>query len=114
MSNMIKRILKSSNKVDNGRTPYYLLAKCMEEMGELATEVAVEEGDGYKKAGKDGVIGEIVDTITSLTDLAYLHLRKENPDITIDEIHDVLHDTVIPKLHKWESKVWKNQKSKEC
>jgi NTP pyrophosphatase (non-canonical NTP hydrolase) len=108
MSNIIKRILKSSNRVDDGRIPYYVLSKCMEEMGELATEVAVSQGHGYKTAGKDGVIGEIADTIASLVDLAYLELRKENPEITIDEINEILHKTVVPKLFKWESSVQKH------
>lgn len=108
MSNMIKRILKSSNRVDDGRNSYYVLSKCMEEMGELATEVAVSQGNGYKTVGKDGVIGEIADTIATLVDLAYLELRKDTPEITIDEINEILYKTVVPKLFKWESKVQKH------
>ena len=107
---MVKRILKASERVDDDRVPYFVLSKCMEEMGELATEVATEEGHGYKKAGKDGVIGEIADTIASLVDLAYLQLRKEDPEITLDEINEILHDTVVPKLHKWESNVKSKRK----
>jgi len=110
MSKFINRILKASDRVEDGRTPYYVLSKCMEEMGELSTEVAVAAGHGYKEAGKDGVVGEIVDTIASLTDLAYLHLREEDPEITLEEINKIMYNKLIPKLHKWESKVEAHQK----
>jgi hypothetical protein len=105
MSNVVQRILKSSDRVDDGRTPYYVLSKCMEELGELSTEVAVASGHGYKTAGKDGVVGEIMDTIASLTDLAYLHLREDNPELTLKEINEIMYKKMIPKLYKWESNV---------
>jgi len=115
MSNFkfIQRVLKASERVDDGRTPYYVLAKCMEELGELSTEVAVAEGQGYKEAGKDGVVGEAIDTMASLIDLVFLHLRRENPDITLEEIQKILYNKLIPKLHKWESKVTEHQLKKE-
>lgn len=106
---VISRILVSSDRVKNNRTPYYVLSKCMEELGELSVEVTVEEGDGYKKGGKDGVLGEIVDTIAALTDLAYLYCKKENPEITIEEINKTLYKKVGPKLDKWEQKVFKEK-----
>lgn len=105
MSNIIMKILESSDRVKNNRTPYYVLSKCMEELGELATEVTVREGHSYKSEGKDGVIGESVDVIACLVDLVYLYEKQSNPNVTIDEISDILYTRLTAKLEKWESNV---------
>lgn len=114
MHDVIKRILESSDRVKDGRVPYYVLSKCMEELGELSTEVTVTQGHGYKPEGKDGVIGEIVDTMACLVDLAYLYERESNPEITLDEINKLLYTRLVPKLDKWESKVKTKNRGLQC
>ena len=90
---MIKKILKTSRKISNGRTRASVLAYLMEEVGELATEVNIKEGHSGKKEGKDGIIGEAVDVVLCAIDIMYV----ENPDITTSEIEAIMEK----KLAKW-------------
>ena len=93
----LNEILSTSYEVDNNRTQYDVLAKVMEEVGELACEVAIGNGGSYKTAGSDGIIGEAVDVIITATDLIYL----TNPWITEDDLMDI----IKTKLAKWKSKL---------
>ena len=99
---LIDTVLEFSKRINDGRGRYYVLAKCQEELGELSTEVAVAEGDGYKTKGKDGVVGEAMDAILAILDLIYI----DNPDITKEELIGI----AIDKCTKWENKVIESQK----
>lgn len=43
-----------------------------EEVGELATELAIDEGHSKKKRGEDGIRGEAADIILCALDIMYL------------------------------------------
>lgn len=79
------------------RKPMDVFCSVVEEVGELATELAVAGGGSYKKEGPDGVLGEIIDVISSVTDLAFV------TDHGLSEL--VLLERVCPKLDKWLGKL---------
>jgi len=81
----------------HARTKYSILASGMSEMGELAQEVMIEQGNSYKGAGVDGIVGEALDVICCLFDL----IHKCDPNITEEELAAY---TRI-KCAKWVSKV---------
>lgn len=89
----------------NKRTHYSVMSKVVEEVGELAMEVAIANGDSYKTPGSDGVVGEAIDVIASCVDLIYIHIKKENPDMSIIEINKLMDKIMVEKLHKWKIKV---------
>lgn len=78
------------------RTPKDILVHLMEEVGELATEIAIHSGTSAKKAGEDGIIGEAVDVALCALDIIYI----QKPNITESEVMDI----VTSKLIKWYSK----------
>ena len=82
MQSVIKDILNVSSTIDDKRNRFSVLAKVVEEVGEVSTEVAIVEKMSYKTPGSDGVIGEAIDAIIALTDLIYV----DNPNITEEEI----------------------------
>jgi NTP pyrophosphatase (non-canonical NTP hydrolase) len=94
MDSLISKVFEVSKSVPN-RNLYYVLAKLQEEVGELATEVAITEGDSYKTPSKDGLIGEALDVLTCCLDIIYLN----RPDITETEILNILD----AKLEKWKT-----------
>ncbi len=63
-----------------------------EEVGELATEIMVEGGHTYKKAGKDGVEGEIVDVLVCA--LALWANKRYNLEY--------MYELLDSKIGKWE------------
>lgn len=97
MNSIVNLTLATSKEIKNNRNPYSVLAKCQEELGEMATEVAIAQGDSYKKPDADGVIGEAVDLILATLDLIYL----QQPDITEEELAEI----ATVKLAKWKAKV---------
>ena len=96
MQSLIKDILNVSSTIDDKRNRFSVMAKVVEEVGEISTEVAIAEKMSYKKAGVDGIVGEAVDAIIALTDLIYV----DNPNITEEEIQNI----VRLKLQKWVTK----------
>ena len=79
------------------RHKYSILASAMSEMGELAQEVQIEQGNSYKEAGADGIIVEAIDVICCLFDL----IHKCDPNITEEELATYTRH----KCAKWVSKV---------
>ena len=70
------------------------MLKVGEEVGELSTEVAVQSGLSYKKAGVDGVLGESADVIIAVIDLVYKSGYSQQQ----------LEDMMELKLAKWRAK----------
>lgn len=91
---MIKEIFEVS-RVARPRHRYEVLSKLMEEVGELAQEIGIEEGYQNRPPGKDGVIGECADVINTVVDIAFL----TKPDLTDEEFLDI----IKVKLAKWRS-----------
>lgn len=79
------------------RTPYSVLSSTMSELGELAEEIMISQGNSYKKPGVDGIVGEAIDTIVCLLDLIHV----VDPELTEGDLEDI----AFPKLSKWISKV---------
>lgn len=98
---MIRTILNTCKKIKNSRHPYSVLCSVTEEVGELAKEIIISQGDSYKTADVDGPIGESIDIILAATDMIYLH----QPDITDEELLEL----TKKKLHKWKTKVEEHQ-----
>lgn len=99
------KTLQICQKIKNNRTHYSVFSKIVEEVGELAVEVAIVKGDSYKTAGSDGVVGEAIDVIASCIDLIYIHIKQENPEWSILEIDTYMGLIMDAKLHKWQIKV---------
>lgn len=85
MSTLISVILEASQQVDvydSKRTRYSVLADATSGLGQLAGEVAIVEGNSFKEASEDGLVGQAVDTILAIVDLIYKH----QPNITEDDL----------------------------
>lgn len=93
---MFKQIKKVSESINNDRSPQDVMCSAMEEVGELAREVNIEFSNSHKKPGKDGVVGEIADSIICLMDL--LHIT--HPELTEENFSQIIQN----KLEKWKRK----------
>lgn len=96
MMSVIELILATCREVKAKRDLNGVMHKVTEEVGELATEVAIQTGASYKEPGVDGIAGEAIDAIIALTDLIYV----EQPGITEEELAAIAH----AKLNKWKKK----------
>lgn len=74
-----------------------ILKSLMEEVGELATELAIEDGTKKREASPDGVEGEAIDVLVVIVDLLHLRFGKK---LYSQEFRD----RVQAKLNKWEGK----------
>jgi len=92
---MIEEIFAVS-RVVIGRNKYEVLSALMEEVGELATEVAVQEGYSHKPQGKDGILGEAIDVMICAVDMIYVSY----PNLPKGVVEKIL----IQKLEKWKKK----------
>jgi hypothetical protein len=97
---MIKETFEVSGVVAP-RARYEVLASLMEEVGELATEVAVREGYSNKYPGPDGIMGECIDVITCALDLIWLDQHEYYDKETLKA---VVMDKLNEKLAKWKEK----------
>ena len=75
------------------RTVDSVLASTMSELGETAVEVMIHNGQSYKQKGRDGIVGEAVDTILCLLDLIHV----VDPSITEEQINEIAR----AKCAKW-------------
>ena len=89
-------IQQYSRSIDNGRSPHSIMSKAASELGEMSEEVDIRfSKTSYKKPGKDGVIGEAVDTIIAIVDL----ICRVYPEMSEQDILKVAQE----KLDKWRS-----------
>lgn len=79
------------------RSTYSVLASVQSEVGELAEEIAIDNGHSYKEKGADGVIGEAVDVIVAALDL----IAVANPEMKEEEIIAI----AKRKCNKWLSRI---------
>lgn len=91
---MIKKVFEVS-KIVPKRSKHEVLGKLMEEVGELAKEVNIDQGFVKAEPGKDGILGEAVDTIIVALDLIYVN----NPNISEEDIEKV----IAAKCKKWKA-----------
>lgn len=93
---IVQRILNIAATIKNGRNSSQVFKYVIEEIGELATELNIEDGFSSKDPGEDGIVGEAMDAIICLVDLIYIH----QPGITEDELTQIC----VNKLKKWKEK----------
>lgn len=106
-SSMVAEVLMKCYEADRyhpERDPNSVLNHVMSEIGEVAIEVNIANGQSYKTPGPDGVIGEAIDAISALIDLIY----RVKPDITEDEMADIARI----KCTKWIENISQHQKNK--
>lgn len=94
---LVTEIINTSIQVQNTRNIQDILIHAMTELGELAQEVQIAEGNSYKQAGPDGVVGEALDVIACMVDMIYIHYG-----ILANE--EYLISLMKPKLEKWKEK----------
>lgn len=95
--NLIERVVATSRKVGSiNRDATF--RSLVEEVGELATEIAIEAGTKDRAPSPDGVSGEAIDVLVVILDL----LHQQFGDTIFEQ--EFL-DRVQAKLNKWESKV---------
>lgn len=97
----VKRASARADKLDPNRTMYSVLASTMSELGELAEEIRIVEGNHYKTK-TEGVVPEALDTISCLLDLIHVC----DPSLTQLDLVRLL----SPKMNKWISCLENNQK----
>lgn len=66
---------KSADMYHKNRTVQSIYNHALSEMGEIALEINIEDGQSYKAPGSDGIVGESIDAIAAMLDLIY----KVNP-----------------------------------
>jgi isocitrate lyase len=96
---MIKETFEVSGVIPP-RTRYEVLSSLMEEVGELATEVAIAEGYSRKSEGKDAIIGEAVDVIVCALDMIWVDWK--NADQV--DLEKLVMTILKSKLAKWKEK----------
>lgn len=85
------------------RTLHSVFLQAQAEMGELAEEINIHTGLLNKPAGKDGILGEAIDSILCLLDL--IHVL--DPNIA----QGIVNDIAQAKLDKWINHVSKDKLS---
>lgn len=91
---LYQSIVAVSDRIHNRRSEQDVFNKLIEEVGELAIEIAVHNKRTYKKGGPDGIVGEAIDAINCLVDLIHLH----RPDFTESDFAKIAYE----KQLKWE------------
>lgn len=95
-ANILEIVWRTSRKIKDGRTPQDVLAKSMEELGELSQEVLIAADKHYKDPGNDGIVGEAIDVMICMADMIY----GQFPDIPECVVAEIMER----KLIKWEEK----------
>ena len=93
---IISKTFEISDMIKDDRNLNDILNATIQELGELATEISINTGYRFAPPGKDGIVGEAIDTIVCLLDI----IHKFDPTISkidIERIAEV-------KLNKWISK----------
>ncbi len=90
------------SKVVRPRTKHQVLNHLVQEVGELAKEVAEDEKWPYGQSGEDGITGESVDVILCALDLIWLHEGENHIDI--QSVMRTVETKVKQKLDKWKAK----------
>lgn len=93
---LIQRVVRTSKNVGSDNRDA-IFRSLIEEVGELATEIAIEEGTKRREPSPDGVVGEAIDALVCIIDL----LHNEIGDNILEQ---AFLERVQTKLDKWENK----------
>ena len=77
------------SKVVPERINFGVLAHLISEVGEVATEIAIVEGDSYKKPDVDGIFGESIDIIICCLDLIYWNTNEVYKNPMINDFSEI-------------------------
>ena len=98
---LAEAVFAASDEINNERTLQDILTHLVTEVGELATEIQIQEGKSYKIEGKDGVIGEAIDVIACALDI--IHIAE--PGFTDLDLQVGMQR----KLQKWKDMQWQRE-----
>lgn len=93
LSDDVFTVCDEIDEIAPGRTLQDILTHLVTEVGELATEIQIQDGKSYKVEGKDGIVGEAVDVIACALDIIHTAEPKFN-DLDLRVI-------MRRKLKKW-------------
>lgn len=93
--NAMKLVVTSADRIFPRRSYDTILKSLMEELGELSTEIAIEQGTKKRAPSTDGVKGEAVDVFVVAVDM----LRQAWGD---ELFTPKFNEAVARKLAKWE------------
>lgn len=94
---MIKKLFTIAKSSDNNWTPLIRNSKLMEEVGEFSEALLHKLGHLPHKTMKEPIEGEAADIILCVIDT----LAGVYPDLTTDELHDMLELQLAKKSTKW-------------
>lgn len=97
----LRNLIDTSVSIQDNRTLSDVLLSAGEELGELSTEIQIQNGRKNRKPSPDGVVGEAVDLALCALDAAILQLNNLGKDT--EEILCILTDTIDSKSNKWYS-----------
>ena len=88
---IIGEVLETAKKI-KPRTQHNVFTQLVEEVGELSTEIAIQDGFSTKEEGPDGILGESVDVFINSIDMIY---------ITYALSEEKIEEVIRLKLQKW-------------
>ncbi|ATW58277.1 hypothetical protein CNR37_00070 [Pseudomonas phage ventosus] len=94
---IMETVVATADSIFPRRSFDTILKSLMEEVGELSTEIAIEQGTKKRAASVDGVKGEAIDVFVVAVDMLRAAWGKELCTPAFNE-------AVIRKLNKWEGK----------
>lgn len=94
---MIKKLFTIAKSYTNAWSPLVRNAKIMEEVGEFSEALLFKLGHLPHKTMKEPIEGEAADIIICVIDT----LQSVYPDMTVDELHDMLDKQLAKKSAKW-------------
>lgn len=81
LAETIIRITEVSRTIDQDRNHRSVALAMVSEVGELAEEIRIQKFPFHKKAGKDGIIGELADVVICATD--FVHVVPNAPELNM-------------------------------
>lgn len=103
---LVKLIFETCAKIENHRSTSNILTHLMTEVGELAQETIIADGQSYKGPGEDGIVGEAIDVIICAVDMVH----HQHPNITEEELMNLCR----LKLAKWKKFAPKDMRLKNA
>lgn len=96
MTDIITQTFAVSDQIKDNRDLNDIFNAAVQEIGELATEISIHRGYRNAPWGKDGIVGEAIDSIVCLLDI----IRRYDPLVTREDIERI----AAIKLNKWVNK----------
>jgi NTP pyrophosphatase (non-canonical NTP hydrolase) len=103
LAETIIRITEVSRTIDQDRNHRSVALAMVSEVGELAEEIRIQKFPFHKKAGKDGIIGELADVVICATD--FVHVVPNAPELDMTNLDPNDKDNTLFDLQYSESMV---------